>query len=207
MAPGFAAGLDHEIRNPLAGMKAAVEILRETEKLSSEGLQVTAEINSEIEQIDRVLKQFLEFTSWPQSYIEDFPLAELVASVCDDVGVGSPGREIDVSISPTLRVRADVPLLQRVVAEVLQNAIDHGAEPPAVRARVRGSKIVIRISNSGAPIDREIAKRVFEPFFSTRARRAGLGLPTTERRLAAMNGKIRLLPARNGFEIILPKGH
>ena len=206
MAPQFAAGLDHEIRNPLAGIKAAVEILREAEKLSSEGLQMTAAINGEIEQIDRTLKQFLEFTSLPQACIEDFPLAELVASVCDDAGMGSSGRRINVSVPPTLRVRADISLLQKVVGEVVQNAIDHAAEPLAVRARVRGSKIVIRISSDGAPIEREIAKRVFEPFFSTRGRRAGLGLPIAQRRLAAMKGRIRLLPARNGFEIILPKG-
>ena len=75
-----------------------------------------------------------------------------------------------------------------------------------VEARREESVVVLTVCNNGSPVAPAAASRVFEPFFSTRPGRAGLGLPIVRRWLAAMQGTIELVPAGNGFEIRLPQG-
>lgn len=200
----LARGLSHEILNPLAGIKAALEVLRETEKLSRDGEQIGNEINNEVEQIDRVVRQFLEYSFCPEPRPEDLPFDALVQSAHDQLS----GKPVDFKVKMSgprgLRVRADLVMLQRVLIEVIQNMVDNGAHLASVTVRPGVGKIVIHVRNQGPPIDRGIATRIFEPFFSTKPGRAGLGLSIAQRWLTAMGGTIKLLPARDGFEIILP---
>lgn len=206
LAENLAQGLSHEIRSPLAAIKAALEVLLETEELSHQAKQIVAEIDVEIEQIDRVMRQFLDFTLCPQPHMEDIPLDALAESVCDQLKEKPPGFNLTVSVPKQLQVRGDIPMLQKVLAELTKNAIDHGADLVTIEGRVEEGKAVIQVRNSGAPIDKEITHRIFEPFFSTRTRRAGLGLSIAQRWVVAMNGTIKMLPARNGFEIMLNRG-
>ncbi len=199
-----ARGLSHEIRNPLAGIKAALEVLKGTERLSPQGHQIMGEIGDEIEQIDRVMKQFIDFSVCPQPQSEEFPLDALVESVFDQLKEKPGDFTIRVAAPVPLQVRADIGMLQRVLAELVQNGIDAGADLITVEGRAEKGNVVIQVSNSGVLLEKEIAHRVFEPFFSTKARRAGLGLSIAQRWLAAMDGSIKLLPGRNGFEVTLP---
>jgi signal transduction histidine kinase len=201
----LARGLSHEIKSPLAAIQAAMEILRETEDLSPEGRQIAEEINGEIEQMDRVMKQFLDFSLCPHPQIEEVPLDALVESVRDQLDPDQARVHIDVCAPGALRIRGDIVMLQRVLLELMQNSIDNEAERVVVEGRSVKGKSVIRISDSGGAIDREVASDIFEPFFSTRARHAGLGLSIAQRWLGAMQGTIRLLPERDGFEITLPR--
>jgi signal transduction histidine kinase len=201
-----AQGLSHEIRNPLAGIKAALEVLKGTESLSPQGHEVLGEVGDEIEQIDRVLKQFIDFSICPKPQPETFSLDAMVESVFDQLRQKPAGFTVRVAAPVALQVSADISMVQRVLAELFQNGIDAGADLVTVDGRAEKGNVVIQVSNSGAPLEQEIADHIFEPFFSTKAGRTGLGLAIAQRWLAVMEGSLRLLPAGNGFEIRLPRG-
>lgn len=198
--------MSHEILNPLAGIKAAVEILRETEKLSPQGRETVAEIDGEIEQISHVLRQFMEFTFCPQPSLIEIPLEALLQSLRDSFSERFPDFQIEISVARKLTVRADLAMSQRVLSELLRNCIRQGARRAMTSGRATKGTVTVTVRNDGPRIAPEIAHRVFEPFFSTWPRSAGLGLSIARRWLAAMDCVIRLLPDRDGFEIRLPRG-
>lgn len=199
-------GLTHEVRSPLAGIKAALEVLRETENLSEQGQHVLREMDREVAQIDRIVCQFLDFGLLPTPELESVPVGLLVESVRDRLSRAPKAFQMRVLVPQRLSVHVDVRIFQRALAEIVQNSIDHGATVVAVRAGQERGGVWIRLTNDGQPVDRQIADRIFEPFFSTLPRRAGLGLPVAKRWLRTIDGAIALLPRRNGFQVTLPKG-
>ncbi|HEY2931950.1 MAG TPA: HAMP domain-containing sensor histidine kinase [Acidobacteriota bacterium] len=201
----MAAGLAHEIRSPLAAVKAAVEVLRDTEHFSNEGREITFEIDAEIRKVDRVLQQFLDFTTEPAPNMEPVFLDVVVDAVREMLPDGA--ENIRVSRLPaSLQLRCDAAMLQSVLFELLQNGVEHGGGPVQLRVNSGGNKVQIEIRNKRRVMEPEVVSNLFRPFFSTVSGRAGLGLCIVARRLAAMKGSIRVLPGRKGFEITLVKG-
>lgn len=201
----MAAGLAHEIRSPLAAVKAAVEVLRDTEYLSSEGRQIIFEIDAEILKVDRVLKQFLDFSTQPEPNLEPVSLHLVVDAVRKMLPEGE--ENLRVSRFPvSLQIQCDPTMLQAVLFELVQNGVEHGGGIPQWRVRSEGNSVRMGFRNKGVIMKPEVVSNLFQPFFSTLPGRAGLGLCIAARRLAAMKGSIRVLPARNGFEISLAKG-
>src|SRR5687768_7033008 len=76
-----AQSLAHEIRNPLAAIKAAVEVLRELETLTPEGRRITHEMDGEVLRIDGVMRQLLEFVKRPQVHVEGISANSLIESI------------------------------------------------------------------------------------------------------------------------------
>lgn len=199
-----AQGFAHEIRNPLAAIKAAVDVIRELEALTPEGRRITQEIDGEILRIDRVVRQLLEFVERPQVHLETISASSLIESIGDYLADVPKGFELRNTVPRRLAVQADLGILQKVLSELVQNGIDAGATEVVVRGGTRGRSTWLCLSNNAPKIDRDNIGRVFEPFFSTRPQRAGLGLSIVRRRLGVLGGTITVVAARDGFEITLP---
>lgn len=198
----IARGLSHEILSPAAAIQAAVEVMAETESLSPQGLEIATEIRGQLEQIVRVVHQWLDFVSPLNVQSEKVPV-EAIAEAAK--GADSSGHfETGISHSRSVCVVADPGLLQRTVAEIVSNAAAFGATRIDTRVDRKGSNVSVQIRNNGSLLDSETAARAFEPFFSTRRGRAGLGLPLARKWMTAMNGSIEVLRERNGFELVLP---
>lgn len=202
----LAQGLAHEIRSPLAAIKAAVEVLRELEELTPEGRRITIEIDGEILQIDRVVCQLLEFIERPLVHLEEISANALIESIGDYLAEVPKGFHLRNAVPRRLSVRTDLRILQKVLYELVQNGIDAGATEVVARAGAETRRAWFRLSNNAPPIDPRNVGQVFDPFFSTLPRRAGLGLSIARRRLDVLGGTITVVAARNGFEIILPAG-
>lgn len=200
----LAQGLAHEIRNPLAAIKAAVEVLRELQALTPEGRGITQEIDGEILRIDGVVCQLLEFVERPQVHVERISASSLIESIGDYLAEVPKGFQLRNTVPRRLSVQADLGILQKVLCELVQNGIDAGATEVVVRGGTQGRNTWFCLSNNAPPIDPNNVGQVFEPFFSTRPRRAGLGLSIAQRRLGFLGGTITVVAARNGFEILLP---
>lgn len=207
----LAAGLAHEIRNPLASIKAAVEILRAREQETVMAPQIpdfSAIILEETARLDHTLREFLQFARAEKLRPEDAPHATSVLgalrSVLELTESDRALHHVVVDVDePSLDVPAGIceSLLHQVFLNLLINSVD--AMPEGGTFRIRrlpdeGELIVLQTEDTGPGIAADVRSKVFDPFFSTKEQGTGLGLAIVERILYANGGNIVLAPTRNG---------
>lgn len=191
----LAAGLAHEIRNPLGGIRGAGEILaRETTDAESKA-EFREVLRSEIARLDRTVEAFLEYARPKEEAAETLDLRQEVEHVfllllgrAKDTGV-----ELCNEIPPGLELDADPDLLRQVLLNLALNglqAMEGGGTLRAVPLPEEAKGL--RIEDTGGGIPEGIRERLFEPFVTQRPGGTGLGLATTARLLDTMGGHVRV---------------
>jgi len=201
----LAAGVMHEIGNPLAGMKAVVQSLL-AEGLGSEMADTRLRrLDAEITRLSGFLRGFSSFAAAPPSAPEDCELQQAVADAWFWVAPQARQRgatlERDLPAA-ALWLRADPHQLQQVLLNLLLNAL-HAVEPGgrirlAARAGDEPGIATIRIEDDGCGIPEHELRSVFEPFHTTRPEGSGLGLAIV-RQIAARHGATVALTSRQGL--------
>jgi signal transduction histidine kinase len=212
----LAAGVAHEIRNPLAAIVNATTLLGAEEMLTRDerGHTLTT-VKKEARRLNRILSDFLIFARPREPKL----LRSDIREVLDHVSAlirEDPGRASRVELD--LRVEAGVPSFcfdADQITQVVWNIALNGVEAMDGQGRlgivvdVRGSAVAIGISDTGRGIPAEEQRRVFEPFFSRKQAGTGLGLTIARRIVAAHGGGIDVAsaPGRGTcFTILLPLG-
>ena len=191
----LAAMVAHEVRNPLAGIKGAIQVLMSRRRADDGELPVMRDITGRIDALSELINDLMEF-SRPR------PLAlgpvDLRAAIDDAVSIvrrdPATGQvAIDVEGGP-LTVRADMDLLRATLLNLLLNAAQamggRGRITASVSATSAGATVTVRDTGPGMPP--EILERVFEPFFTTKARGGGLGLAIARRTAERHGGTLHL---------------
>lgn len=205
------AGLAHEIRNPLASIKTSVEILaekaRQHERPEDEP-DFPAIILEETARLDGILTDFLEFARTEQIRPSDEPHCANVAAAARRVfDLTEPRRrEADVRVSlDAARLDISVAIcashLHQVLLNLLLNSIDampHGGEFHVECSESDRECLTICVEDTGPGIPSDLAGKIFDPFFSTKAQGTGLGLAIVERILDSHGGSIALAPSGTG---------
>ncbi|MEO8554329.1 MAG: HAMP domain-containing sensor histidine kinase, partial [Kofleriaceae bacterium] len=173
------AGIAHEVRNPLAGMTLFAGILREEMPETDERRGHVDKIQRELDYLERVVNDFLEYARRPKPELADVPVADLFAEVIELAPTELP---VAVDVGVTI-VRADRGQLRRAVLNLTRNAIQAaraaghaGPGNVTLAARRKGDRIEVSVWNRGKEIPPETSGRLFEPFFTTREKGTGLGL-------------------------------
>jgi len=187
------ANLAHEIRNPLAAISHAAELLGD--ELAGEGDQrLTRIILDNAQRINRLVSEVVELGRRDRVNPETIELAEFVHRLIDERGLQDAALAARIAIQvPVGRcVRFDRGHLYRVIANLLDNALHYASQAAgAVRIWFDESAVNLRpslhIADDGKGIDALERDRVFEPFFTTRANGTGLGLYIA-RELCEANG-------------------
>lgn len=213
----LAASVAHEIRNPLTSIKMWLFWLRNSTQPVPEALEGFDTVAREIDRLEHVVRNFLEFTRPPPLALRPCRLNELVDATLQLVGHRLSQKSIvlqRVSECPECAVMADSDQLKQVLLNLIDNAID--AMPEGGRMRISVGREsdraglpmgVIRVSDTGPGIPDEAAARIFEPFFSTKDEGTGLGLCIAANIMARHNGRLVLEPhaARGAtFAVWLP---
>lgn len=209
-----AAVLAHEVRNPLAAMLNGIVILKRNPELPSSSRPVLEMVQEEAHHLDRIMQELLDFTR-PLAPRRTRPdLGDAVQQIvrqmqdareCDGVTV-----KVEVQ-SPDTQLLADANLLHLALANLVRNAVQ--ASPPGGTIKVKieraeaQARVVVEDEGPGVPeADRE---RIFQPFFTTRARGTGLGLSVVQRVVQAHQGEVFVGSASGGgaqFAVALPRG-
>ncbi len=215
----LAAGLAHEIRNPLNSIKMNVELIesdlaeRGEDEDSASAVRL-GRIRREADQLSGILDEFLAFARPPKmelvatdlsQYLSD--MLDFFAPECEKHGV-TVRREFADDPYP---VRIDPAQFKHVVLNLLKNAVEaigeHGEI--AVSTAELEREVTIRVSDNGGGLDPEGEGRLFEVFFSTKERGTGLGLAIARRIVEEHGGRLEV-ENRPGlgasFVIHLPKG-
>jgi len=210
----LAAGLAHEIRNPLAGIINATTLLKGEESLTGEERASTLDaVKREARRLDRILSDFLLFTRPREPKRREGDIGEVV----DDV-VALLRNDPDRTAHVTFEVHVDSSLAPFAfdadqVTQVLWNIALNGVEAMDGAGRLsfdvvrRNGEVLIAVSDTGRGITPDERRHVFEPFYSKKADGTGLGLTLAQRIVAAHGGRIDLesVPgAGSRFLVALP---
>ncbi|MBN1880274.1 hypothetical protein JW823_09215 [bacterium] len=211
----LASGLAHEIRNPLATIKASVQYL-EPESTGSDHTEFFAIIQQEVDRLDRFVRRFLEYAR-PATQQADVPMQPL-ESVFSQFLRGfktrpeCTGIQIDFSCDePVGRLLIPIDVWNQILGNLICNAVSAitGGGIIRVCARIPEdlSRFEIAIEDSGSGIPEQERQMVFEPFFTRREGGTGLGLAIVRRLVRGMGGEIVCGESRlggAGFFIRIP---
>ncbi|WP_318196828.1 sensor histidine kinase KdpD [Streptomyces sp. MCL20-2] len=177
------AAVSHDLRTPLAAIKAAVSSLRSDDVAWSDEdeAELLEGIEDGADRLDHLVGNLLDMsrlqTGTVTPLIREIDLDEVVPMALGGVPEGS----VDLDIPETLpMVAVDPGLLERVVANIVENAVKYnpGREPVAVAASALGGRVELRVVDRGRGVPDEAKERIFEPFqrYGDAPRGAGVGL-------------------------------
>ena len=205
----LASGIAHEIRNPLAGIGAAVEVLSEERHLNGQRGEIVGEIRRQITRLNTTLCDLLDFARQREPEIAPCSVPELLKPMLALVRPDAQKQHIQLTeaYSDDLPpVCVDLGQVQQALLNVLLNAIQsmpEGGELSVVasveRAANDGAGIAtvrIAIRDSGIGIPQENLEKIFSPFFTTKHRGTGLGLAITRTIVEKNHGVIQVASER-----------
>jgi signal transduction histidine kinase len=222
----MSASLAHEIKNPLASIRSAVEQLSRIPRATEDERILGGLVQRESDRISRVLTQFLDFAKAGVTQLVPVDLVEISRNAADLVG-SQPAIEDGVRIvqefpSHPMMVDGDEDLLHRAIFNLLLNAAQ--ASPPNREVRIEGGDLLphqlpqgyaefahgafgIIVIDQGPGIAPQIRDRLFDPFVTTKPGGSGLGLSIVQRAVQAHGGIIAVSPPgeETRFTIVFPK--
>jgi signal transduction histidine kinase len=222
----MSASLAHEIRNPLASIRSAVEQLAHIPRASEDEQVLSALVQRESDRLSRILGEFLDFARTSVARAERVNMTEIARNAARLAG-SHPGLEPGVRVTelfPTaqLMIEGDEDLLHRAIYNLLLNAVQ--ASPPNGEVRIEGGELsaiqlpegrkqfergafAILVIDQGAGVPPSIRDRLFDPFVTTKAGGSGLGLSIVQRAAEAHGGLVTVsaLGEETRFTLVLPK--
>ena len=215
----MAAGLAHEIRNPLGAIKGAAQLLTPSE-VPGETSQFLSIIVEEVNRLNKVVSQFLDYARPYRGEMDLLDINEVIRKTATLLGADSKV-ELQLTLDDALpRVRADAEQMRQVFLNLAINAIQAMPEggkltiASALRKTRRGTRpsplpqqIEVRFRDTGPGIPPGEMKNLFIPFFTTKEKGTGLGLPISQRIVENHGGAIEVR-SRQGvgstFTVVLP---
>lgn len=185
VAGQMAAGIAHEVRNPLAAVRSMVQLVRSDTAPPGDRHRLLDNVVSEVDRVNRVLSGMLTLgrpTANRDERIDIAALASDAANFCQAYAK-QRGELISASLPESLWVQGDPHELRQVLVNLLLNACQasRAGQTIVVEGTLKVDctdkpKIVVRIMDSGEGMPRHVLDRVFEPFFTTKQDGGGLGL-------------------------------
>jgi two-component system, NtrC family, sensor kinase len=193
----LAAGLAHEIRNPLAGIAGVVDIMGKELPADSPSRDVIGEVHEEILQIQAILNDLL---SYARPRPPDFHPADLNTTIEQAVLLSRQQvltKPVQVLFEPNPAlppVEHDPALIQQVVLNLVLNGIQaiSGAGHVRVGLSAEQEFVVVQVSDTGRGIPAEALPKIFKPFFTTRREGTGLGLSLANSIVQSHGGRIEV---------------
>lgn len=215
----LAAGIAHEIRNPLTSIKARLYTLDKHIKGNPAGLSDSALIGGEITRLERIVQDVLQFArpSEPQLKVEraDAPLRAVTSLMA--VALQRENVKLVFEPGPELRVLMDAPLIKQVLVNLVRNGVEAIGQGGTVTLRVRASHsrisgrmqevAILEVADTGKGIPPEVEVRLFDPFFTTKEAGTGLGLSIAARIVEKHGGLLQYqtqVGRGTTFGIVLP---
>lgn len=177
----MAAGVAHEIANPLASMDSLLQLMqRKPERLTAQSI---ATLREQVERIGRIVRELTTFSRPVEANWQTLPLNDVVRDSLGMLSFDNRLRRVEVEQHFSNDV-GSIPLLpqalQQVLINLIRNALDAMEETPLPRLRLRTAReddwCIIEISDNGQGIEPRNLRRLFEPFFTTKPLGKGTGL-------------------------------
>jgi two-component system nitrogen regulation sensor histidine kinase NtrY len=195
----------HEIKNPLTPIQLSAEHLQRVHADRGEPLgpvldSCVTSILSQVRLLRQISSEFSSFASSPTARRAPVDLPELVAEVVNPYRIGLQGRiEIHNGVRAALPpVHVDRTLVARAMVNIIENALHAmpGRGSLTIEAAAEPGGVRLTVTDTGVGMDEDALRRVFEPYFSTKATGTGLGLPIARRNIELNGGTIAVTSAK-----------
>ncbi|MBU4264009.1 MAG: HAMP domain-containing protein [Proteobacteria bacterium] len=203
----LAAGMAHEIKNPMAGIKVSMEVLMQDSPLDGEDKEVLHRVINEIDRITALLKGLLNYARPPKPEMVSLDVNQVLEATLKSARYAlqtprNKGKEQDRKIEFVKDFGSDIPhivadpgQLQQVFLNLILNAVDATASitgrQGVITIRTRQSPdgfVQISIADNGKGIDGKLLEKIFNPFYTTKPQGTGLGLAITKRLIEQHGG-------------------
>lgn len=190
----LAAGMAHEIRNPLNSISLFVQLIKEGVD-DVEKLDYVDKILKEVDRVDATLRKLLDTAKRPRFELSEVNIEEVIRKALDSFTPQMNAQAVTLAVSakrPLPRLKADPTEIQQVFTNLFLNAIDEMPEGGKLAIDINHDEqdIIIQVRDSGRGIPPENLPNIFDPFFSTKSRGTGMGLPIVLRIVKNYGGKI-----------------
>lgn len=190
----LAASVAHEIKNPLAGISGAVQILSRSFREDDTRRKVADDLLHQVKRLDNTVRDLLIFARPWKPQARSFNLCLFLDSVLSRTETieAAAGLRIVRDMPARCMLRADPQLLEHVLVNVVQNAVDAVGGKGSITVRVMEEDSVARIeiADTGVGIPPQHRNRLFKPFFSTKSKGTGLGLAISKKIVDMHRGTI-----------------
>ncbi len=221
----MAAGIAHEVRNPLASIALHAEVLREDLADRPNERAVLEKISRAVTRLDSIVGDVLRFARTSCSRRDRLPVIRVVeeAIASCEAETTAAGAELRVEIDPDLEICADAAAITQALVNLVRNAVDAIRETPGSRPIIRidaerrerlgadgrrAPMTVLGVEDGGPGFDPSVVDRVFTPFVTTREAGTGLGLAIVHRIVDAHDGAVGIASASSiggaRIELLLP---
>jgi signal transduction histidine kinase len=221
----MATTVAHEVKNPLSSIKSIAQVMREEAALSDYDHDLGL-IVSEIDRLNRTVSQLLAFSRPSNADSRPVALRDMIETTL--ALLGNEARERGVALDAEIKgdatlTGAQAAALREALSNLIVNAVQATERDGKVKveasietyvaqagnSRRASERLIISVTDTGPGIAPEAQQRVFEPFYTTKARGTGLGLAIVQRRVVEMGGKVDLTsPVAEGhgtrFRLIVP---
>jgi len=198
----MAAGLAHEMRNPLASISGSIQILKKDVKLSDMDKRLMSIILRGKDQLDNIIKDFLLLARPATGNHEPLLMKEIIEDVVESVQYVPDWMDkikVRLSFSDSAAIHANRTEMREVIWNLIVNAIQAMPDGGELSIETRNSTdntphglLEILISDTGCGIEAEYLDEIFEPFYTTKERGTGLGLTIVNRIVERHGGTIRI---------------
>jgi signal transduction histidine kinase len=189
----------HEIKNPLAPIRAAVETLRRLRARGDPAFddyfdEATRTVLDEVFRITKIVSEFTEFARLPAPHPAPVKLDEVARSTVALYAAG--GADVTLDASPCPTIQADKDQLAQVLTNLIQNGLDaakEGGTEPRVALRIDPDgpdRVAIRVADNGPGVSAEMLPKLFEPYATSKPNGTGLGLAIVQRIVQEHGGQI-----------------
>ncbi|MCI3923165.1 ATP-binding protein [Paenibacillus sp. TRM 82003] len=177
----LAAGIAHEIRNPLTTLKGFLKLMDTNGKVNGAYLKI---MDGEFDRIETIIQELLTFSKPQVSQFETQDMRDILQQVCmlmePHALLKNIGIVVDVGVEP-LWVRCIEHQIKQVFINLIKNAIEALDDSGTIRLTANrvGKRVEIQVSDNGPGMSQEVMKKLGEPFYSTKEKGTGLGLMVT----------------------------
>lgn len=203
----MAAVIAHEVKNPLTAVRGAIQVIGRRLPAESRDGPVVKEIVARLDGLNALIQDLLLFARTPTLRPAPVDLGSLLRLTADLLQQDPTLKAVAVDVTGSAPpLMADADLMKIVFQNLLINAAQAMGGQGAVRAviSVEGTSARVTIADQGPGLSAEAKEKLFRPFFTTKSRGTGLGLPTARRLLEAHGGRISVdCPAEGGTVVTL----
>ena len=192
----LSAGMAHEIRNPLNSISLFIQLMRQN-TTDPEQLDFQGKILKEIDRIDDIIRKLLDASRRTRTITNDISIVRVIDNALEifspqiETGKIRVTRSYCDSLSP---IKADPAELEQIFTNLFLNALDEMNAGGHLDIQVceENGRVVVRVADSGGGISADTLPSIFDPFFSTKARGTGMGLPVVQRIARIYEGNIQV---------------
>ncbi len=191
----MAASIAHEIKNPVAGLSAALQVFRRKLGESDPGREIVDEM---LEQVGRINNAVNDLLSYARPTQPEYTQLDLNHTIKKSIALLQPVADqqrvtiVETTEQSSLPIRGDEKLLQQLLWNILLNAIQAmpSGGPVTISTRILGNVVQLEIRDKGKGIPEQELNMIFRPFFTTKHKGTGLGMPISKRIVEQHGGNL-----------------